>query len=82
LCDFFFIAFEKGASILYMLQRVLGEEIMRRGLMLYLERHQYGNANMDDLWHALSLGTLNSSHPVPVKVVYFLLIFLILLWPG
>lgn len=61
-----------------MLQRVLGEEIMRRGLMLYLERHQYGNANMDDLWHALSLGTLNSSHPVPVKVVYFLLIFLIL----
>lgn len=51
-----------------MLQRVLGEEIMRRGLMLYLERHQFGNANMDDLWQALSLGTLNSSHPVPVKV--------------
>ncbi|EFX80575.1 endoplasmic reticulum aminopeptidase 1-like isoform X2 [Daphnia pulex] len=61
------ISYNKGASILYMLQRVLGEEIMRRGLMLYLERHQYGNANMDDLWHALSLGTLNSSHPVPVK---------------
>jgi aminopeptidase N len=54
-----------------MLQRVLGEEIMRRGLMLYLERHQYGNANMDDLWHALSLGTLNSSHPVPVKVFLY-----------
>ena len=57
-----------------MLQRVLGEEMMRHGLMLYLERHQYGNANTDDLWQALSLGSLNSSHPVDAKVKRKLLI--------
>lgn len=51
-----------------MLQRVLGSDLMRHGLTLYLERHQYGNANTDDLWQSLSLGSLNSSHPVDAKV--------------
>ena len=58
----------KGASILNMLQRVLGEEMMRHGLTLYLEQHKYGNANTDDLWQSLSAASLNSSHPVDVKV--------------
>lgn len=51
-----------------MLQRVLGEEMMRHGLTLYLEQHKYGNANTDDLWQSLSAASLNSSHPVDVKV--------------
>ena len=61
--------FRQGASILNMLQRVLGEEMMRQGLQLYLERHQYGNADTNDLWLALSAASLNSSHPVDVKVI-------------
>jgi len=59
----------QGASILNMLQRVLGEEMMRQGLQLYLERHMYGNADTNDLWAALSAASQNSSHPVDVKVI-------------
>lgn len=59
----------QGAAILYMLQRVLGEDMMRQGLQLYLKEHQYANANTDDLWQALSLGSLNSSHHVETKVI-------------
>lgn len=64
---------EQGAAILYMLQRVLGEDMMRHGLQLYLKEHQYANANTDDLWQALSLGSLNSSHHVETKVITFLM---------
>jgi aminopeptidase N len=51
-----------------MLQRVLGDDLMRYGLALYLERHKYGNADTDDLWQSLSAASHNSSHPVNVKV--------------
>ena len=51
-----------------MLQRVLGEDLMRFGLTLYLEKHKYGNANTNDLWKSLSAASRNSSQPVDVKV--------------
>ncbi len=48
------ISYNKGASIIRMLQSYLGAEPFRKGLVEYLHRHAYGNATTSDLWQALS----------------------------
>ena len=47
------ITYEKGGSILRMLEQFLGQEIFRDGVSLYLTKHSYGNTETDDLWDAL-----------------------------
>ncbi len=47
------ISYEKGASVLLMLQDYLGADAFRDGLRLYLKRHAYGNTDTVDLWTAL-----------------------------
>jgi puromycin-sensitive aminopeptidase len=47
------LTYEKGASVLRMLEQYLGPETFRRGVRLYLERHAYANAETTDLWRAL-----------------------------
>ncbi|HLY76623.1 MAG TPA: M1 family metallopeptidase, partial [Thermoplasmata archaeon] len=47
------ITYGKGASVLRMIERYLGEEAFRKGVNTYLERFQYSNASHDDLWTAL-----------------------------
>ncbi|HEY2745384.1 MAG TPA: M1 family metallopeptidase, partial [Polyangia bacterium] len=47
------ITYSKGASVLRMLERWLGEETWRRGVGDYLRAHAEGNATGDDLWRAL-----------------------------
>jgi len=47
------ISYSKGASLLWMLERFLGEDVFRRGLRDYLERSSYANARTEDLWAAL-----------------------------
>lgn len=47
------ISYEKGASVLLMLQNYLGAEAFRDGLRLYLKRHAYSNTDTVDLWAAL-----------------------------
>ncbi len=46
------ISYEKGASILFMLKKYLGNEDFQAGLRLYLARHSYGNTDSQDLWNA------------------------------
>lgn len=46
------ISYEKGASVLLMLQNYLGADDFRDGLRLYLKRHAYDNTNSTDLWAA------------------------------
>ena len=48
------ITYSKGASVLRMLERWLGEETWRRGVGDYLRAHAEGNATEDDLWRALA----------------------------
>ena len=48
------ISYSKGASVIRMLATYLGEDDFRRGLQVYLGRHQYGNASTEDLWQALA----------------------------
>jgi tricorn protease interacting factor F2/3 len=47
------ISYGKGASVLRMLERYLGEEVFRSGINAYLKRFQYANAQTDDLWRCL-----------------------------
>jgi aminopeptidase N len=46
------ISYEKGASVLLMLQHYLGADDFRDGLRIYLKRHAYGNTDSTDLWAA------------------------------
>ena len=43
------LAYPKGAWVLHMLRSQLGEELYRRCIRTYLERHRYGNVTTEDL---------------------------------
>jgi puromycin-sensitive aminopeptidase len=47
------ISYNKGASVLHMLEDYLGEDDFRKGVAQYLQKHQYGNAETKNLWDAL-----------------------------
>ncbi|ESO13084.1 hypothetical protein HELRODRAFT_145061, partial [Helobdella robusta] len=41
-----------GAALIRMLESVVGSDVFNKALKNYLTKHQYGNANSKDLWHA------------------------------
>lgn len=47
------ISYQKGASILRMLEKYVGEKNFRSGLRSYLEKFKYKNATGDDLWNEI-----------------------------
>jgi len=47
------LTYEKGASVLRMLEQYLGPDVFRDGVRAYLREHAYGNADTGDLWAAL-----------------------------
>ena len=51
------LTYEKGASVLRMLEQYLGDAAFRDGIRLYLRRHAYGNAETTDLWDAIEDST-------------------------
>ena len=51
------LTYEKGASVLRMLEQYLGAAKFRDGIRLYLQKHAYGNAETTDLWDALEEST-------------------------
>ncbi len=56
------LTYEKGASVLRMLEQYLGAEVFRDGVRDYLRRHAYGNAETGDLWAALGRA---ARQPIP-----------------
>ena len=56
------ISYDKGASVLMMLEHYVGEQAFKKGLQQYLYTHRYGNAEGDDLWD--SIGSVSD---LPVK---------------
>jgi len=56
------LTYEKGASVLRMLEQHLGPEVFRTGVREYLRRHAYDNADTGDLWTALGHA---AKQPVP-----------------
>ncbi|HKY66678.1 MAG TPA: M1 family metallopeptidase, partial [Acidimicrobiales bacterium] len=51
------LTYEKGASVVRMLEQYLGAERFRAGIRAYMARHQYGNTETSDLWDALEAET-------------------------
>ena len=47
------LTYEKGASVLRMLEQHLGPAVFRDGIRGFLRTHAYGNADTRDLWVAL-----------------------------
>ncbi|KAK7501329.1 hypothetical protein BaRGS_00007454, partial [Batillaria attramentaria] len=47
------ISYCKGASIIRMLHSYIGDKDFRKGMNLYLTRHQFKSARTEDLWAAL-----------------------------
>ena len=47
------LTYEKGSSVLRMLEQYLGEEAFQAGVTRYLKTHAYGNTETADLWAAL-----------------------------
>ena len=56
------LTYEKGASVLRMLEQHIGPAVFRDGVRDYLRTHAYGNADTTDLW--VSLGKA-AGQPVP-----------------
>lgn len=50
------LTYEKGASVLRMLEQHIGPTVFRDGVRDYLHAHAYGNADTTDLW--VSLGKI------------------------
>jgi puromycin-sensitive aminopeptidase len=48
------LTYQKGGSVLRMLEQYLGEETFRDGIRRYLNAHAYANTVTADLWAALS----------------------------
>ncbi len=47
------ISYNKGGSVLRMIENYLGEEVFRDGLRNYLKKFEYQNASAEDLWQSL-----------------------------
>lgn len=47
------LTYQKGASILRMLEQYLGEEVFRQSVVQYIRRHSMKNTEASDLWDAL-----------------------------
>ncbi len=47
------LTYQKGGSVLRMLEQFLGPEVFRQGIARYLATHAYANTETQDLWDAL-----------------------------
>ncbi len=62
------LTYEKGGSLLRMLEMYLGQERFRIGVSHYLKKHAYGNTETNDLWDAIEeIVTTDGGEKVPVR---------------
>ncbi len=47
------LTYQKGGSVLRMLERFIGADVFRNGIRRYLRTHAHGNTETADLWRAL-----------------------------
>jgi puromycin-sensitive aminopeptidase len=62
--NFDLITYEKGASVVRMLERYLGATKFRRGVRTYIRRHRESNTVASDLWNALSQASGVAVEPI------------------
>jgi puromycin-sensitive aminopeptidase len=56
------LTYEKGASVLRMLEQYLGEAVFRDGVRHYLDKHAFANTETTDLWESLAAA---ANLPIP-----------------
>lgn len=61
------ISYEKGCSVLRMLEQYIGDAAFRRGVQIYLNKHALSNTETHDLWNALEAGCHEMAVDVPVR---------------
>jgi puromycin-sensitive aminopeptidase len=47
------LTYQKGASVLRMLEQFLDKDVFRKGISHYLNKHQFANTETSDLWNAI-----------------------------
>ncbi len=47
------LTYQKGSSLVRMLQQFLGEDVFQKGVKSYLDAHAFSNTETSDLWSAL-----------------------------
>lgn len=47
------LTYQKGCSVLRMLEQYLTEPVFQKGISIYLQKHQFANTETSDLWAAL-----------------------------
>ena len=47
------ITYSKGAAIIRMLERYVGDDVFKRGVQSYIKRYQFQTATTTDLWNAI-----------------------------
>jgi puromycin-sensitive aminopeptidase len=62
--NFDVITYEKGASVVRMIERWLGKGDFRKGVRRYIRRHRESNARAADLWRALEEASGRKVEPV------------------
>jgi puromycin-sensitive aminopeptidase len=58
------LTYEKGASVLRMLEQYIGPEKFKQGVNAYLNKHKFANTETNDLWDALA-----AASDVPVQQI-------------
>ncbi|KAH8382719.1 hypothetical protein KR009_004927, partial [Drosophila setifemur] len=59
--NFDLVTYKKGSIVLRMMNSVLGEESFHSGLMSYLQKYSYKNAEQDNLWESFTQAAHNKS---------------------
>jgi puromycin-sensitive aminopeptidase len=63
------ISYQKGCSVLRMLEQYIGDAAFQRGSQIYLKTHALGNTETYDLWDALEVGCHETGVDVPVRKI-------------
>lgn len=53
------ISYDKGGSVLRMIENYMGEKKFQKGLRLYIDKYKFKNASSDDLWRSLAFADKN-----------------------
>ncbi|ESN97982.1 hypothetical protein HELRODRAFT_193156 [Helobdella robusta] len=56
------ISYDKGASVIRMLENVVGPDVFYRALKNYLTKHQFDTANNNDLWESFTQQLKDTMH--------------------
>lgn len=63
------ISYQKGCSVLYQTERLIGDEVLRQGIVLYLTKHAFGNTESFDLWESMEEACRKNGLALPIRAI-------------